>query len=204
MCPLASDGYRDHLETCNMKQSQLLEARLELCGPFPGDLVDRYLEFVTYERSYYPSEWTKDFQKENTAFYTVAIGSSEASSLQQLSDSSKLRHIERVQNKELFLRFMEYRQSNKDGREALLFHGMRERLYNIICNQGFDLGHSKPGLYGYGLYFSSTMDYSKAFVKGRPCLLVCKVWVTDTAVVSGNIYVVHNDFAAYPAYLVHY
>lgn len=205
VCPLSPDAYRLHLEACDMQQSGVLAARIHrLSGPFSGNLIDRYLEFVLYERDYYPTEWTEEFQERNTSFYSVTIGSLEAKSLQKLACATTLQHIERVQNKELFLKYMDFQMANVDGRECLLFHGSKVELYNIICNQGFDTGHSNHGLFGYGLYFSSTMDYSKGFVRGRPCMLVCKVWLTSTSVVSGNIHVVHNDFAAYPAYVIHY
>jgi hypothetical protein len=188
-----------------MQQCGVLAARIQrFSGPFSGNLINRYLDFIMYERDYYPIEWTEDFQEHNTAFYSVAVGSLEAKSLQKLAGATELRHIERVQNKELYLRYGEFREANADGHERLLFHGSRIELYNIMCNQGFDVAHSKNGLFGYGLYFSNTMEYSKSFVKGRLCMLVCKVWLTSTAVISDNIHVVHDDFATYPAYLVHY
>lgn len=188
-----------------MQQSGVLAARIHrFSGPFSGNLIERYLEFVLYERDYYPTEWTEEFQERNTAFYSVTIGSLEAKSLQKLARATRLQHIERVQNKELFLKYMDFQKANVDGRECLLFHGSKVELYNIICNQGFDTGHSNHGLLGYGLYFSGMMDYIKGFVRGCPCMLVCKVWLTSTSVVSGNIHVVHDDFAAYPAYVIYY
>jgi hypothetical protein len=207
--PVSLDAYRLHLDECDMQQCGVLATRIQrFSGPFSGDVIDRYVEFIRYERAYYAMEWTEDFQEHNTAFYSVATGSLEAKSLQKLAGASILQPVERVQNKELYLKYLDFREANADGREMLLFHGSRVELYNIICNQGFDVGHSNHGLFGYGLYFSSTMDYSKAFVKGfvkvPPCMLVCKVWLTSTAVISGNIHVVHDDFAAYPAYVVHY
>jgi hypothetical protein len=203
--PVSLDAYRRHVGECDMQQCGVLATRIQkFAGPFSGDLIDRYLEFIRYERAYYAMEWTEEFQEHNTAFYSVPIGTLEAKSLQKLAGASELRHVERVQNKELYLKYTDFREANADGRETLLFHGSRVELYNVICNQGFDVGHSKNGLFGYGLYFSSTMDYSKSFVKGRPCMLVCKVWLTPTTVISGNIHVVHDDFAAYPAYVVHH
>lgn len=188
-----------------MMQPGILGARIRrFVGPVSGDPIDQYMEFITYDRTFYPAYWIEDFQDCNTAFYSIPIASPDARVLQKLAGATKLHHVESVQNKELFLRYKEFQEANADGREAMLFHGSRDGLYNIICNQGFDLGHSKDGLFGHGLYFSSTIDYSKAFAKGRPSMLVCKVWLTGTSRISDNIHVVHSDFAAYPAYVVHY
>lgn len=205
--PLSDHDYRPHLTTdCTMRQPAIIEARLErYVGPSSDDdPIDRYHGFITYDRTYYPMDWTEDFQERNTAFYHVAIASPEVRALQKLVGTTPLHRVERVQNKELVLRYQDFRETNADGREALLFHGSSDGLYNIICNQGFDMGHSKNGAFGYGIYFSSTFGYSKGYAKDSRCMLICRAWITKTTVVSENIHVVHDDFAVYPAYLVHY
>ncbi|KAI3432550.1 hypothetical protein D9Q98_004099 [Chlorella vulgaris] len=173
-----------------------------------NDAEEDYLDFSQYNCGFYPTHWSDDRQDTNTAFYNVNLWSSEAKPLLALvADDARIRRIERVQNRELYLRYAESREASR-AREVMLFHGSQESLYNVICNQGFDLGHSHHGLHGYGIYFSSTLVYSMGYAKkghlAGKSVLVCRVLLTDTAVIAGNIHVVHDDFLALPEYVLYW
>src|SRR3569833_1882460 len=119
--PMSDDEYRLHLtKECTMRQPAILEARLErfVGRSSDDDLIDRYREFITYDRTYYPMDWTEDFQAHNTAFYHIANASSEARALQKLVGPTPLPRDERVQNKELVLRYEEFREAHANGRES--------------------------------------------------------------------------------------
>lgn len=202
----------NHLSRCNVSDVERLRSRLEKWGDVSisnNQLFEQYFEFILFNRNFYPPHWTDEHHNCNTTFHVVPFSSGEVRHFQFPRDCT-LTRIERVQNKELYLRCLEYKNEHNTGKEATLFHGSQENNYNIICNQGFDVGHSRQGVWGYGLYFSSCMDYSRVYSRARlggsgHAMLMCRVWLTDDSVVNvGNVHVVHSDFAAYPEYIIYY
>ena len=206
--PLSRHEFDAHVLSCAFDKV-VLKKRLESGGVKPsgpmGVLLETYLEYITFDRSFFDHTWAEDHQEHNTAFHVVPLESHEANEIKRLvAGDASLHRIERVQNKELFLRYREHKES-RPGREVRLFHGAPQHVYNLICNEGFDAGHSKSGLHGYGIYLSSTMAYSMCYTGVGGCsLLLCKAWITQSAVVSDNIHVVHDDFAVYPDHVLYY
>lgn len=134
--------------------------------------------------------------------------------------------IDQVNNDNLRINFEKYKSTLSSSHEELvLFHGTSESSALIIIEQGFDCKKNVTSAYGKGSYFATTASYSKTYMK--PChdeisfMLVCNVLVDkkckgsyglvidqtkyDTAVDNlqkPSIYVVPNNNAVYPSYLV--
>lgn len=212
--PISEQQYAEHIKTCAHDVMDIMQNRLQKFSNLrirDADatlLIEEYLQFVLHDKTYYPSYWSDDYQLENTAFYEVHLKCKEAKEIASLvNEVVQVVRIERIQNKELYLRFLEYSVDNP-GRQALLFHGTSDENYNLICNQGFDRGHSNNGLYGFGVYLSSCMKYSLDYAhkteKKHRCMLICRTHITPDTKISQNIHVVHDDFAVYPEYLVYF
>lgn len=114
--------------------------------------------------------------------------------------------------------------------EKLLFHGTRQidPLYIYGGQTGFDVGESKQGMWGYGIYFAVNASYSSAYhyeEQGKCQILVAKVLIGTYAEVQQNtelryppngrdsvkgytqgseVYVVYKNEQCYPAYLITY
>ncbi len=217
---VSPQDYEKHVLNCRDVDFELLKNRLHTyCGismktndDLDGRrrLLSEYLEFIRHDRSYYPAHWCDYHQTNNTDFYKVSLASREAKDLLANPVCTKsLKRIVRTQNKELYLRFLDFKMDNQ-GSDAMLFHGTRDENINLICNQGFDRGHSKNGLHGFGIYLSSTMSYSLAYavtsdhrnLQGKS-LMLCRTHLTTDVTISENIHVVHHDFAVYPEYILY-
>lgn len=210
--PLADDDYHFHLSKCSKDHTLLKERLKTYAGISVNDeasLISEYKQMIQYDDSFFPRYWECDDSHVNTTFHQIMPKSPEAITILKTVDNCKaLKRIERVQNKELFLKYQDYTHQH-DGREQLLFHGSLLNKYNLICNQGFDLGHSKNGLHGYGIYLSSTMSYSIDYARNSSSvcpgqMLLCRTWISDETTIAANIHVVHHDYAVYPAYVLYY
>ena len=214
--PLADDtpAYVDHLIACrgasDVEKRSVVFRRIRHDCPYASDheLYSEYMGFVQHDASLFPRNWKVVDQRENCRLIPVAKDSEEIRhSLLKRVDSIAVCHVERCQNKELYLR---YSDRKAGAREAWLFHGSKPDIYNLILQSGFDRGCSKNGAYGYGIYLSSTHGYSLKYT--TPCvdapikmrLLLCRVLLRDDTVIEGNIHVVQHDFDVYPEYVVHF
>ena len=78
--------------------------------------------------------------------------------------------IHRIQNKPLWDEYTKCSETMKrvnDGilKEELLFHGTRTNDPELICggSNGFDMRHSRPGMWGRGNYFAKNASYSDGY-----------------------------------------
>lgn len=205
--PVSDIGYEEHLHSCRRKDARLIQSRLHTQETLSYALLEAYKEYVVYCRDFFPPLWD-DHQLTNTEFYAVDINSTEGRRVASLvKHTVNLSRIERVQNKELHMRYTEFKENNT-GNELMLFHGSAENIYNLICNQGFDAGHSNLGAHGFGIYLSSTMSYSLGYSRraggSGTSMLLCHAFLTADCVISDNIHVVHDDFAVYPSYVLYW
>ena len=204
--------YMMHLSSCHNSDFELLTQRLEKwCNLSINNnqqdvLLNEYHDFISYDRSFFPATWCDDIQEDNTAFYFIDKTKSEGKRVTAMTQNFEIKRLERIQNKELYLRFCEYQETNQ-GKDVSLFHGTRAKNINLICNQGFDRGHSKNGSYGFGIYLSSclkySLDYAEKSPSGQRCLLLCQAHLTKEAMMASNIHVIKDDFAVYPQYILY-
>lgn len=210
--PLGEDGYHDHVSTCSHDHTELHDRLKKYAGILVNDyasLISEYKQMIQYDDSFFPPHWESDDTHVNTTFHVIEATSPEAKSVLDAVDGCRsIKRIERIQNKELYLQYQNYK-NQRQGIERLLFHGSSLNKYNLICNQGFDLGHSNNGLHSYGIYLSSTMSYSVDYVKNTSGhtdhqILLCRAWVSHETTIADNIHVFHRDYAVYPAYILYY
>jgi hypothetical protein len=131
--------------------------------------------------------------------------------------------IDEVNNQILKSRFNNYASTKTNIQR--LFHGTNEQSMRSIVENGFCSKYNKTSAYGMGTYFAKNAIYSKNYAPSRKdeisFMLVCDVVIGkscngsfqkkldileyDSMVDNLNepkIFVVPNDDAAYPAYVI--
>lgn len=105
--------------------------------------------------------------------------------------------------------FLEEEQSKIQGIvKKQLFHGTPEQNVDSIIRNGFKCEMNKRAAYGKGTYFSEYASCSIKYASGFNDIVymfLCDVLVDSphTTTISGSdIYVINNDYAGIPKYLI--
>ena len=179
---------------------------------FNEEILVEYLEFIKSNQYLFPNYWNfsdnnfdaKLFKINKNDFHFKNLQNSKGKIIDQLRNQNES-EIFRIQNKMLYLKYLNFSEkfdkteSNKFT-ECVLFHGSPTKNYPNIFSQGFDVGYSKDGAYGYGIYFAEKLETSLTFNKNE--VLICKVLLTETDVSNDYCKVIKEDFRIYPMYLV--
>jgi len=130
------------------------------------------------------------------------------------------------------LKAQEIASKNGTSNELWLYHGSRAGAYDTILRDGFDIRvASMSGAYGAGVYFATSASTSRGYCttlpNGNTAMLICKVIlgsvgagqnglrrpppkhysspnVLHDSVSGGGMYVVFDNYQAYPMYLVEF
>lgn len=142
----------------------------------------------------------------------------------------RVTNIQRVQNKHLYKMYSLCKEAmqkkNRSNPERWLFHGSRTNAYDTIKKEGFDARVANlNGAIGAGVYFSSDLTTSLGYSSNNK-LLYCRVLVGHSgtgapgmrrppekggrwgagerydSVTRDNMFVVFDNYQAYPEYLV--
>eukprot|EP01087_Luapelamoeba_hula_P001555 TRINITY_DN1126_c0_g1_i2.p1 TRINITY_DN1126_c0_g1~~TRINITY_DN1126_c0_g1_i2.p1 ORF type:complete len:1789 (-),score=296.61 TRINITY_DN1126_c0_g1_i2:70-5436(-) len=134
-----------------------------------ADILEELIKST--DRVRYPADWTA--MNGSIALIPLAANSSEWQAVtNRIAETLTVKtivRIERVQNKPLWERY--YREharvAKKNGKpnELELFHGTRESDPKLIyaSEDGFDMRHSRTGMWGTGSYFAANASYSNGY-----------------------------------------
>lgn len=189
---------KQHLEKCKNRDLNLLCKRMN-CHIDGIQIEQDYLEFIKHEQSLFPFYWTFP-QEINVKFLELTKNHPLIKQNKMLKEAVNYKSLSRVfliQNKELYLKYNEIKDSLK---EEYYFHGSPN--YENICLQGFDKGFSKNGTYGYGVYVSKNLGTSLTY--NNIAILLCKVKLSKDTIVNDYCSVIHDDFSIYPEFLIKY
>ena len=122
---------------------------------------------------------------------------------------NKIIRIERINNPKLL---QEFEKASSGLKPAYFFHGSNNSNYVSIANNGFDIGRSRDGLLGVGIYFAVDAQLSSQFTTGvrehrGECIynmLYCKVAVAPEDGYECDMRCIRNDRRAYPEYIIYY
>ena len=129
-----------------------------------------------------PSHWERHGEEEELKVVPVNPHSREFKEIAALftrtmpTDKCTIQRLERVQNKVLWMRYRDCKE--RFGRdlpsagEKLLFHGTRQNDPEVIyrSDAGFDVGHSRVGMWGPGNYFAVNASYSDDYARAKNVL----------------------------------
>ena len=129
-----------------------------------------------------PSHWERHGVEEELKVVPVSPHSREFKEIAALftrtmpTDRYTIQRLERVQNKILWMRYRDCKE--RFGRdlpsagEKHLFHGTRQNDPEVIYSGdvGFDVGHSKVGWWGTGIYFAVNASYSDRYAHAKNVL----------------------------------
>lgn len=137
--------------------------------------------------------------------------------------------IDEVINDELLSKYMQTKEDifKKRGflTEKQVFHGTKESNIKEIVNNGFDSLKNKNSVFGKGTYFAEYANYSKNYsdissddlsfmficdiLIGKCCIGCVNMVINETKydcavdnLNNPNIYVIPNNNAAYPKYII--
>ena len=148
----------------------------------------------------YPAEWERD-QSKTTELFQLRPGTSEWAKVAGRFDATmtgyRVTCIKRIQNKYLWQRYEDHKRlmgDKNDGRinEMDLFHGTGKNCPDKIYDseEGFDMRHSRDGLWGHANYFAKDACYSNRYTYHRPDgdfeMFLAKVLTGDSFLSASN------------------
>ena len=156
--------------------------------------------FISTQCVEFPSHWERHREGEEWKIVPINPHSREfkeiAARFTSTMPNATIRRIERVQNRVLWTRYCDCKERLErdlpSAGEKHLFHGTSQTDPEVIYNgdAGFDVGHSKGGMWGTGNYFAVNASYSHCYAHIKTVLkhsfskmLVAKV-LTGLAFVS--------------------
>lgn len=152
-----------------------------------------------------------------TGFEVVSKGSATYKHIERRFHCPIFR-IERNNNLDLWRQFVTRRDLAGVIEEKEMFHGSYNDNYMSILMNGFDIGRSKNGLLGVGVYFAESSTYSNSFTQevelvdaekyGAPRtlknMLMCRVLTRADTGHGDDILAIRDDRDAYPEYIIYY